>query len=161
MRLRLYKRMQILATLVYRLDSAKFRTKLTVDILPNLLGEKPADISPPAISPKKGGMYGVIAHTLYQLHTNQWFDCTLLYIYLPVPASFVDPSTSKGVSAPFNMFKPGHGHHGKLPKKPSDKYKEVFDHFALKCGFKDKFQLLSVVEYLYLNGEYSLVDVSV
>jgi hypothetical protein len=89
-----------------------------------------------------------------------------------VPGAASGPSGSAGPSAApsapstsaasgFDIFKPGNGKHGKLPKKPKDKYKGIFHTMSVKCGLPDKYTFMYVSEYLELNGDYSIVDVSV
>ena len=84
------------------------------------------------------------------------FCMSFLFFLFPARAKRAD---FPDYQPPFNIFAKGNGEHGKLPKAPPKAYKERVTGFSVQCGFRDKAMLHAIEEYLFLNGDYTIIPV--
>ena len=47
------------------------------------------------------------------------------------------------------------------PDVPPDEYRDAYDPVADMCGLFDKFQLVAVTDYLFMNGKNTIYPVSI
>lgn len=157
--IRYYKEDQVRAIITKISDDKRFGhlcKKLTLDVLCDLLGDEEPPVA--QLSAAKTGRCAIGLRSVRLCDDCSVRLCIATYF---TKAAFSGENEPRPPPAMFNIFEPGHGKHGDLPRRPAKKYKGVPDDFAIrKCGFEDEFMLVYMKAYLKKNGDFMLRDVS-